>query len=118
MMALGAFWEGGLVTRLIILGLAGFGFSGGVVVAWSLPAAYLKDKTAPAGIAMVSTLATMSGLFAPWLIGIMRESTGTNAAASAQYCGCHGGSCFNYDLPDSSQSRICQRQIKPRNFLN
>ena len=81
MMALAAFWEGGLVTRLIILGLAGFGFSGGVVVAWSLPAAYLKDKTAPAGIAMVSTLATMSGLFAPWLIGFMRENTGTNAGA-------------------------------------
>lgn len=81
MMTLAAFWEGGLISRLIILGLAGFGFSGGVVVAWSLPAAYLKDKTAPAGIAMVSTLATMSGLFAPWVIGQMREITGTNAAA-------------------------------------
>ncbi len=81
MMTLAAFWEGGIISRLIILGLAGFGFSGGVVVAWSLPAAYLKDKTAAAGIAMVSTLATMSGLFAPWLIGFMRESTGTNAGA-------------------------------------
>lgn len=81
MMTLAAFWEGGLISRLIILGLAGFGFSGGVVVAWSLPAAYLKDKTAPAGIAMVSTLATMSGLFAPWVIGQMREMTGTSSAA-------------------------------------
>lgn len=81
MMALAAYWEGGLISRLIILGLAGFGFSGGVVVAWSLPAAYLKDKTAPAGIAMVSTLATMSGLFAPWVIGAMREMTGTSSAA-------------------------------------
>lgn len=81
MMTLAAFWEGGIISRLIILGMAGFGFSGGVVVAWSLPAAYLKDKTAPAGIAMVSTLATMSGLFAPWIIGFMRETTGTNAGA-------------------------------------
>lgn len=81
MMVLAAYWQGGIISKLVILGLAGFGFSGGVVVAWSLPAAYLKNTMAPAGIAMVSTLATMSGLFAPWLIGFMRESTGTSAAA-------------------------------------
>ena len=81
MMCLAAFWTGDMITRLIILGLAGFGFSGGVVVAWSLPAAYLEGKTTAAGIAMVSTLATMSGLFAPWIIGVMREMTGTNEAA-------------------------------------
>ncbi len=81
MMCLAAFWTGDMISRLVILGLAGFGFSGGVVVAWSLPAAYLSGKTAPAGIAMVSTLATMSGLFAPWVIGSMREMTGTNEAA-------------------------------------
>ena len=79
MMILAAYWEGGLISRLIILGFAGFGFSGGVVVAWSLPSAYLKDKTAPAGIAMVSTLATCSGLFAPWVIGYAREMTNSNA---------------------------------------
>lgn len=81
MMCIAAFWTGDMISRLIILGLAGFGFSGGVVVAWSLPAAYLEGKAAPAGIAMVSTLATMSGLFAPWMIGVMREMTGTNEAA-------------------------------------
>lgn len=81
MMCLAAFWTGDMISRLIILGMAGFGFSGGVVVAWSLPAAYLKGKTAAAGIAMVSTLATMSGLFAPWAIGLARELTGTNEAA-------------------------------------
>lgn len=81
MMCLAAVWTGDMISRLVILGLAGFGFSGGVVVAWSLPAAYLEGKTAPSGIAMVSTLATMSGLFAPWIIGFMRETTGTNEAA-------------------------------------
>lgn len=81
MMIVAAYWNGGLISKLIILGFAGFGFSGGVVVAWSLPAAYLQGKTAPAGIAMVSTLATMSGLFAPWIIGFMRDLTGSNALA-------------------------------------
>ena len=87
MMSLAAFWTGDMISRLIILGMAGFGFSGAVVVAWSLPAAYLEGKTAPAGIAMVSTLATMSGLFAPWMIGFMRESTGTNEAALLSIAG-------------------------------
>lgn len=87
MMCLAAFWSGDMISRLVILGLAGFGFSGGVVVAWSLPAAYLSGKTAPAGIAMVSTLATMSGLFAPWVIGSMREMTGTNEAALLSIAG-------------------------------
>ena len=87
MMCLAAFWTGDMISRLIILGLAGFGFSGGVVVAWSLPAAYLEGKTSPAGIAMVSTLATMSGLFAPWIIGLMREMTGTNEAALLSIAG-------------------------------
>lgn len=87
MMCLAAFWTGDMISRLVILGLAGFGFSGGVVVAWSLPAAYLEGKTTAAGIAMVSTLATMSGLFAPWVIGYAREMTGTNEAALLSIAG-------------------------------
>lgn len=73
-----AYIDGGLILKLILLGLAGFGFSGAVVVAWSLPAAYFKQSEAPAGIAMVSTLATMAGLFAPWIIGVVREATHNN----------------------------------------
>ena len=71
----------GLVLKLILLGFAGFGFSGAVVVAWSLPAAYFKKEVAPAGIALVSTLATMSGLFAPWIINVARGISQNNNAA-------------------------------------
>ena len=33
------------------------------------------------GIALVSTLATTAGYFAPWIMGVMRENFGSNQAA-------------------------------------
>lgn len=80
MLTVASQWQGSLLTSLLLLGLAGFGFSGGVTVAWSLPATYLKGKAAPAGIAMVSSLATLSGFAAPWLIGYTRDLTGSSSA--------------------------------------
>ncbi len=80
MLVLASQWQGSLMVSLLLLGLAGFGFSGGVTVAWSLPATYLKGRAAPAGIAMVSSLATLSGFVAPWLIGYTRDLTGSSSA--------------------------------------
>lgn len=80
MLAVASLWEHSLVVSLLLLGLAGFGFSGGVTVAWSLPATYLKGRAAAAGIAMVSSLATLSGFVAPWLIGVARDVTGSSSA--------------------------------------
>lgn len=80
MLVLASQWQGSLMVSLLLLGLAGFGFSGGVTVAWSLPATYLKGRAAPAGIAMVSSLATLSGFAAPWLIGYTRDLTGSSSA--------------------------------------
>ena len=81
MLVLAAYWEGGIISRLIILGFASFGFMGGMALAWTLPTGYLDGKTAPVGIALVSTLATTAGYFAPWIMGVMREHFGTNQAA-------------------------------------
>jgi len=81
MLTLAAYWDGGMITRLIILGFASFGFMGGMALAWTLPTGYLEGSTAPVGIAMVSTLATTAGYFAPWIMGVMRANFGTNQAA-------------------------------------
>lgn len=81
MLIIAAYWEGNMLIRLIILGFASFGFMGGMALAWTLPTGYLDGKTAPVGIALVSTLATTAGYFAPWIMGVMRESFGTNQAA-------------------------------------
>lgn len=81
MLIIAAYWEGHMLIRLIILGFASFGFMGAMALAWTLPTGYLDGKTAPVGIALVSTLATTAGYFAPWIMGVMRESFGTNQAA-------------------------------------
>lgn len=81
MLVLAAYLDVGLVPRLILLGFASFGFMGGMAIAWTLPGTYLQGKTAPVGIALVSTLATTAGYFSPWIMGVMREAFGTNQAA-------------------------------------
>lgn len=87
MLLLAAYVDVGLVPRLIILGFASFGFMGGMALAWTLPAGYLQGKTAPVGIALVSTLATTAGYFSPWIMGVMRQAFGTNQAALMSIAG-------------------------------
>ncbi|MEH6412489.1 MFS transporter [Pseudomonas sp. NPDC089395] len=87
MLAAASIWQHSLVVSLLLLGLAGFGFSGGVTVAWALPATYLKGRAAAAGIALVSSLATLSGFVAPWLIGVARDLTGSSSAGLVSISG-------------------------------
>lgn len=81
MLVFAAYWDGSMLLRLVILGFASFGFMGGMAIAWTLPTAYLNGNTAPVGIALVSTLATTAGYFAPWIMGYMRAMFGTNQSA-------------------------------------
>lgn len=69
-----------LWVMLLILGIAAFGFAGASAVAWVLPPTYLDPKSAPVGIAMVTTLSTSAGFFAPWIMGVTRDMTGNNSA--------------------------------------
>lgn len=69
-----------LILSLALLGGAAFGFSGAIIVCWAIPATYLKGKSAPAGIALVSSLGVLCGFIAPFLIGVARELTGKDHA--------------------------------------
>ncbi|NNB34751.1 MFS transporter [Pseudomonas fragi] len=69
-----------LGLTLALLGGAAFGFSGAVIVCWAIPATYLKDKSAPAGIALVSSLGSLCGFAAPSIIGLARDITGKDHA--------------------------------------
>lgn len=69
-----------LPLSLALLGGAAFGFSGAIIVCWAIPATYLKGKSAPAGIALVSSLGSLCGFAAPSIIGLARELTGKDHA--------------------------------------
>lgn len=72
---------------LILLGIALAGF---MVVSQFLghyPASYLEKSISAPGIALISTLATTSGIFAPILIGFVREHTGSTSLALVSISG-------------------------------
>jgi MFS family permease len=54
----------------------------GVLVAlpnfWSLPTAYLTGAAAAAGIAMINSLGNLAGFVAPYVTGVLSDTTGSN----------------------------------------
>ncbi|WP_407499350.1 MFS transporter [Acinetobacter baumannii] len=79
---------------LILLGIALAGFYGGLAISWTLPASYLEKSISAPGIALISTLATTSGIFAPILIGFVREHTGSSSLALMSIAGVAVAACL------------------------
>ena len=50
-------------------------------VFWSLPTAVLSGAAAAAGIAWINSLANLSGYVSPFLVGRIRDATGTMTLA-------------------------------------
>lgn len=42
-----------------------------------MPSAFLDERAAAGSIAYINCLGALSGLFAPWLIGAIRQETGS-----------------------------------------
>lgn len=66
-----------LTIALTALSVAYAGVFGIIPVFWAVPPAHLGAKAAAGGIAFINTLAVFSGLVAPLMIGLVRESTGS-----------------------------------------
>lgn len=58
------------------LSVAALGIWGTLGTFWTLPTAFLRGSAAAGGIAIVNSLGCLSGLVAPWLVGISRDVTG------------------------------------------
>ena len=61
--------------------IAAFGIWGAQAIFWTIPAGYLKDRAAAAGIAMVNMAAGLGGFTGPYLVGWVRDATGNFALA-------------------------------------
>ena len=59
-----------------LLTVAAFFHFGGGILFWAVPPACLKVDTAPAGIAMVSSIGVIGGLISPILLGWIKTQTG------------------------------------------
>lgn len=67
--------------------LAGFGINSGNSLFWSLNASFMTGIAAAASIAAVNTIAQFGGLVGPWLIGLVRNRTGSFSLALAIVAG-------------------------------
>lgn len=63
-------------VKLVALSIAAFGVFGAMPVFWGLPTAVLSGAAAAGGIALINALGNLSSVINPWVIGIIRDSTG------------------------------------------
>jgi ACS family tartrate transporter-like MFS transporter len=67
------------VSTMIVLSIAGFGMFANLPVFWTLPPVFLSDTAVAGGIAVVSSMGSMSGFVAPYVMGYSLEATGSFA---------------------------------------
>ena len=67
------------VGKMILFSLAGFGIYGAQPCFWALPTTFLSGPAAAAGIAAVNSLGNLSGFFGPYVMGRIKDATGSYA---------------------------------------
>jgi nitrate/nitrite transporter NarK len=70
-----------VTLALIGLSLAAAGAITPGPLFWALPSAFLTGSAAAAGIAAINAFAGLAGFFSPYLIGYLRDLTGTSLVA-------------------------------------
>ena len=64
-------------AMLAILSLAAVFIFAALPIFWSIPPSYLSGNAAASGIAFISSIGITSGIVSPWVIGMIRTSTGS-----------------------------------------
>ncbi|TXM78007.1 MFS transporter [Methylobacterium sp. WL69] len=71
---------GSTVVAIAALAVAAGGVLTCAPLFWSLPTAFLSGAGAAAGIALINSVGNLAGFASPYLIGILRDLTGSTAA--------------------------------------
>jgi len=66
--------------KMLALSVAGFGIFGVLPVFWTLPTAFLSGAAAAGGIAIINSIGNLSGFAGPYVMGWLKDSTGTFTA--------------------------------------
>lgn len=74
-------YTGPLVPTMIALTIAMVGFYATLGPFWSLPTAFLVGTGAAAGLALVNSIGNIAGFAGAYIVGILREATGSFSAA-------------------------------------
>ena len=68
--------------------LASFGISGALPVFWNLPTAFLGSAAAAGGIAVINSVGNLSGFFGPFIMGELKDMTGSYSAGLLVIAAC------------------------------
>jgi nitrate/nitrite transporter NarK len=71
---------GSTVVAVAALSVAAGGVLTCAPLFWSLPTAFLTGTGAAAGIALINSVGNLAGFASPYVIGTLRDSTGSTAA--------------------------------------
>lgn len=67
-----------LTFTTLVLALAGTG--AGISLFWQIPVRFMDRKAATLGVPLISSIANVAGFLTPWLIGYVRDISGTYAS--------------------------------------
>ena len=68
------------VVKMFWLCVGAFGVFAVLPVFWTLPTAFLSGASAAAGIAVINSIGNLAGFFGPFVMGWLKDKTGTFAA--------------------------------------
>ncbi|MFL9944445.1 MFS transporter [Paraburkholderia agricolaris] len=80
-LALSVLWEHDPLLGIVALCIANMGILAIPPLFWSLPTAILGGAAAAAGIAWINSFANLAGFLGPYVVGYVKQSTGTTEAA-------------------------------------
>ncbi len=76
------------LSKMIALTVGAFGVYATLPVFWTLPTAILSGASAAAGIAAINAIGNLSGYFGPFVIGWIKDATGSFAWGLAAVAAC------------------------------
>ena len=76
------------LMKMIALTIGGVGVFAALPIFWTLPMAILSGATAAAGIAAINSIGNLAGYFGPFVVGWIKDATGSFAWGLAAIAGC------------------------------
>jgi cyanate permease len=88
---------------LLLLCIAASGIWGCLAIFWTLTGEFLGGAAAAVGIALINTIGQTGGLLGPWVVGIIKDLTGSFSVALIVLAAAAGlAALISFKLPDRS----------------
>lgn len=69
--------SGGLAVELMGISIAVLAVSSARAIFWTIPTRFLTGVAAAGGLAFINSIGTMGGFFGPYMVGAIKDATGS-----------------------------------------